>query len=349
MDLLKLIKNRITTEWKETFNTNVDILNRNARDQDQKLETTNSRIDNLVLHSGGDSPNEVVDARVNNKAVKFATLAARLLDTENTHDKDVEQLSLTQTDQQKQMEQLNNSIGSILGTFNASVSIYVSKIRGNDETGSGTQDKPFQTIQMAVNIVPLISTADVTILIEAGTYLEDVYLNSINGNKITIRPVDDYTIFDLATQDLPVKVRSVQFSYCTGVFYVFGLQFVDAANAPNFGGKKYSLAHIQGGYMDVRKCKFADNTKSLSFRTCYSEGNVKTLIGANCYFGNQAMAIASGFLADVFIGAISGSGNTIGISATSSTIRARIPASFATTPSQSVELGTVILKEQVIS
>lgn len=349
MDLLKLIKNRITTEWKGTFNTNVDILNRNARDQDQKLETTNSRIDNLVLHSGGESPNEVVDARVNNKTVQFHTLAARLLDTENTHDKDVEQLNLIIVDLQEQLKQLTNAVGTILGTYNTSWSMYVSKSRGNDQTGDGTQDNPFQTIQMAVNLIPLISASAVTIFIEAGTYLEDIYFRSINSTIITIRPVDDYTIFTPATQDLPVKVRSIQFSYCSGVFYVFGLQFVDTLNAAMYGNIRYSIAHAQGGYMDVRKCKFADNNKSVNFRTIYSEGNAKTTIGSNSYFTNQYSTINAGFLSDIFIGVIEGTGNATGFNATAGTIRGGIPSGFATTMTNASPMGSIYMREQVIS
>lgn len=348
MELLKLIKNRLTTEWKETFNNNVDILNRNARDQDQKLETTNSRIDNLVLHSGGDSPNEVVDARVNNKAVQFATLAARLLDTENTHDSDVEQLSLTQTDQQKQMEQLNNAIGIILGTYNSSINFYVSSSRGNDQTGDGTQTSPFKTIQMAANIIPLINASDVTIFIEAGVYLEDVVVNSVSGTKITIRPVDDYTIFDLTTQDLPVKVRSLKFTYCTGVFYVFGIQFVDSTNAPFQGNYKYSLMHMQGGYMDIRNCKFADNTKSLAMKACYAEGNTKSTI-SKCHFENQNIAIGVNFLADMLVYSATGSGNSTGFHAQSATIRGKNITGFATTATTVGVLGEIIMKDQVIS
>ena len=74
MGLLKLISNRISTEWKETFNKNVDILNRIIRGQNQKIDTTNKRIDNLVLKSGGESPNEVTDSRVNNKGETFDTV-----------------------------------------------------------------------------------------------------------------------------------------------------------------------------------------------------------------------------------------------------------------------------------
>ncbi len=50
------------------------MLFRSLSDQDK---STNSRIDNLVLHSGGESPNEVVDARVNNKGEVFDTQIGR--------------------------------------------------------------------------------------------------------------------------------------------------------------------------------------------------------------------------------------------------------------------------------
>ena len=78
MGLLKLISNRISTEWKEKFNKNIDYLNDLEKKLSDQDKSTNSRIDNLVLHSGGDSPNEVVDARVNNRGETFETLQARL-------------------------------------------------------------------------------------------------------------------------------------------------------------------------------------------------------------------------------------------------------------------------------
>lgn len=345
MGLLKLIKNRISTEWKETFNTNVDILNRNARDQNQKLDTTNTRIDNLVLHSGGESPNEVVDARVNNKAIQFATLAARLLDTENTHDSDVEQLSLTQADQQKQLEQLNNSIGIILGTYNASVSIYVSKARGNDQTGDGTEEKPFKTIQMAANIIPLISTGTVTIFIDAESYLEDVVFASINGTKIYIRPIQSFSSINPLNSDLPVKIRSLSFNYCTGYTQVSGIQFVDTANTP----LKRSLSHVNSGYLAINNCKFAENTKSLDFNALYVSDGSKAHIYGNTLFKDQAVAVASDFMAEITVSVIQGSGNTLGALAKMSTIRATLPSVFATTQTSATNNGLIITKGTVLS
>ncbi|MEQ7200172.1 hypothetical protein [Enterococcus avium] len=350
MELLKLIKNRISTEWKETFNKNVDILNRNARDQDQKLETLASRISNLVLHSGGDSPNEVVDARVNNKAVQFPTLAARLLDTENTHDKDVEQLSLTQADQQKQLEQLNNSIGIILGTFNASVSIYVSKTRGNDQTGDGTEEKPLKTIQMAANLIPLLSTGTVTIFVDADVYLEDVVFKSINGTQIFIRPIQDWSPLDPATSDMPVKIRSANFTYCTGYFRFSGVQFVDLVNAPQVGGRNVSLSIVQGGYLSVSACKFAENSKAFSSSAVYTEGNSKVSVTGKTYFKDQYTAMTARHMGEIYVeNSTQGTGNNIGVFSDLGTIRCQLPSGFATTQTQTGFQGLIITKGTVLS
>ncbi|MCM6924950.1 hypothetical protein NE279_16085, partial [Enterococcus faecium] len=67
MGLIKLLSNNIALKWKETFNQNVDYLNKLETTLKERDDQLNTRVDNLVLHSGGDSPNEVVDARVNNK------------------------------------------------------------------------------------------------------------------------------------------------------------------------------------------------------------------------------------------------------------------------------------------
>ncbi|MFR7827258.1 MAG: hypothetical protein ACLU3J_09895, partial [Enterococcus lactis] len=73
MELEKLKNNRISNEWKQTFNDNVDYLENLEKNLDEQHKSTNSRIDNLVLHSGGDSPNEVVDARINAEGTIYPT------------------------------------------------------------------------------------------------------------------------------------------------------------------------------------------------------------------------------------------------------------------------------------
>ena len=343
MELLKLIKNRISTEWKKTFNDNVDILNRNARDQDQRLDTANSRIDNLVLKSGGDSPNEVVDARVNNKAVRFATLAARLLETENTHDADTEQLNSTQSDQQKQLEQLNNAIGKLMGTYGTSMTIYVSNSRGDDKNGDGTEEKPFKTIQMAVNVIPLISTGEIYIRVDSGVYLEDVILKNLSFVSLEIIPIESVITIDLTKSDLPVKVRSIQFSACKGYSRITGIQIVDTANGPNYG-----ISNEQSGYMAINKCKFAENTKSLSNYDAVVVNGTSKLNLYDSIFYNQNSAVTVSLMADALLN-LAGSGNNIGVTAFSATARCSVASGFATTPTRVSGFGLIVSKGTVLS
>ncbi|HFD0899798.1 TPA: hypothetical protein QFG55_001923, partial [Enterococcus faecium] len=152
MELEKLKNNRISNEWKQTFNDNVDYLENLEKNLDEQHKSTNSRIDNLVLHSGGDSPNEVVDARVNNKGEIFDTLHGRLLEHETLTDEQISELITNAASQKAQVEQLNKAVQQIIGGYNEPISIYVSK-DGNDQTGDGSQEKPFLTIQTAVNSV----------------------------------------------------------------------------------------------------------------------------------------------------------------------------------------------------
>ena len=162
MGLIKLLSNNIALKWKETFNQNVDYLNNLEKKLSDQDKSTNSRIDNLVLHSGGDSPNEVVDARVNNKGEIFETLQARLKAHEDQSDEEISQLSNYASNQKEELDQLNSSVQQIIGGYNDPIDIYVSK-KGRDQNGDGTEEKTYATIQKAVNTIPLITTAPITI------------------------------------------------------------------------------------------------------------------------------------------------------------------------------------------
>lgn len=351
MELLKLIKNRISSEWKKTFNDNVDILNRNAHDQDQKLDTTNSRIDNLVLHSGGDSPNEVVDARVNNNGESFNTLQSRLLATENKHDLDVQDINDIQNDQQKQMEQLNNGIGKLMGTYGATIDLFVSIEKGDDKNGDGTEEKPFKTIQMAANMVPLISSARATIWVDDGVYLENVIISNISCVSLTIRTIQNVDNFDLSKVDLPVKVRSIGFASSAGYFHIYGLQAVDTANAIQTDGNTCAFYCKQGGYLALNKVKCAGNTKALTdYNALYVNGNSKMNIYYS-HFSNQSIILrASAMSAALFSGTNTGSDNAVGILADSAaTVTDASTTTSNSTTRHKTQLGLIITKGTVLS
>ena len=348
MGLVKLISNNIALKWKETFNKNVDYLNSLEKKLSDQDKSTNSRIDNLVLHSGGDSPNEVVDARVNNRGETFETLQARLKAHEDQSDEEISQLSNDASNQKEELDQLNSSVQQIIGGYNEPIDIYVSK-NGSDQTGDGTEEKPYATIQTAVNTIPLITTAPITIWIDDGAYLEDVVINGLSYRSLMIKPINDISSINPLTSDLPVRVRSLATTTCVGYTQISGIQIVDAVNAPiDPSGNRYGIMNEQSGYMAINKCKFSENTKSLGYNAIYVGGVSKLNMYGNTTFINQDVALRVRLMSEALAG-LTGSGNNIGIKCEDATVRGTASTVFATTPISISGNGLIISKGQVLS
>ena len=348
MGLLKLIGNRISTEWKEKFNQNIDYLNDLEKKLSDQDKSTNSRIDNLVLHSGGESPNEVVDARVNNKGVVFDTLQARLKAHEDQSDEAISQLSNDASNQKEELDQLNSSVQQIIGRYNEPIDIYVSK-NGSDQTGDGTEEKPYATIQTAVNTIPLITASPITIWIDDGAYLEDVVINGLSYRSLMIKPINDISSINPLTSDLPVRVRSLATTTCVGYTQISGIQIVDTVNAPiDPSGNRYGIMNEQSDYMAINKCKFSENTKSLGYNAIYVGGVSKLNMYGNTTFINQDVALRVRLMSEALAG-LNGSGNNIGIKCEDATVRGTASAAFATTPTSISGNGLIISKGQVLS
>lgn len=348
MGLIKLLSNNIALKWKETFNKNVDYLNNLEKKLSDQDKSTNSRIDNLVLHSGGDSPNEVVDARVNNKGEIFETLQARLKAHEDQSDEEISQLSNYASNQKEELDQLNSSVQQIIGGYNDPIDIYVSK-NGSDQTGDGTEEKPYATIQTAVNTIPLITTAPITIWIDDGAYLEDVVINGLSYRSLMIKPINDISSINPLTSDLPVRVRSLATTTCVGYTQISGIQIVDAVNAPiDPSGNRYGIMNEQSGYMAINKCKFSENTKSLGYNAIYVGGVSKLNMYGNTTFINQDVALRVRLMSEALAG-LNGSGNNIGIKCEDATVRGTASTVFATTPTSISGNGLIISKGQVLN
>ncbi|NTL97424.1 hypothetical protein HQ693_10705 [Enterococcus faecium] len=348
MGLVKLISNNIALKWKQTLNDNVDYLENLEKNLDEQHKSTNSRIDNLVLHSGGESPNEVVDARVNNRGETFETLQARLKAHEDQSDEEISQLSNDASNQKEELDQLNSSVQQIIGGYNEPIDIYVSK-NGSDQTGDGTEEKPYATIQTAVNTIPLITTAPITIWIDDGAYLEDVVINGLSYRSLMIKPINDISSINPLTSDLPVRVRSLATTTCVGYTQISGIQIVDTVNAPiDPSGNRYGIMNEQSGYMAINKCKFSENTKSLGYNAIYVGGVSKLNMYGNTTFINQDVALRVRLMSEALAG-LTGSGNNIGIKCEDATVRGTASTAFATTPTSISGNGLIISKGQVLS
>lgn len=347
MELLKLIKNRISTEWKKTFNDNVDIMNGITRDQNKKIDVVDKRIDNLVLHSGGDSPNEVIDARVNNKGEMFDTLETRLIKTENDHDQKMSNANNNIENTKEQLDKLNNIIQTLYKNSGSSLSIYVSINRGNDVTADGTEEKPFKTIQSAVNVIPLLNSSSITIFVDEGVYLEDVVFSGIISPKIILRSVQSVTTDDVYKTNLPVKVRSVSFMNCNANMRLYGFSFVDQKNVST--ASPISIQIVDNGMLTVDSCACNENVKTLEIhRSVYSSGNSKVHV-KGCFFENQKNVFYVDTASEIRVGGFNkGSNNEIVNCAENGTIRTNSGVTGSNV-NQTVGVGLIITKGTVLS
>lgn len=321
MDLRELEKNNLSEEWKATFNDNVKALLGWNQRYVLSIDAINSRIDNLVLNSGGDSPNEVVDARVNARGTTYPTLYSRLLTLDNLVDSNYTDLKNRQDTQQGQLDQLNNSIGILMGAYGETLDLYVSK-NGNNQTGDGTEAKPYLTIQAAVNQIPLLTSSRVTIWVSDGAYLEDVVVRNLKAVSITIR--NRQSVAD-TTSELGVKVRSISFISSLGYQQINGVEFVDQANIS--GQLKCAVYSEQSSYLAVWNCRFGENTYGKSNRCLFATGGSKIATNNNFYQNQNCIAEARN-LADINIDpSDQGTGNDYGVIADNATARIKVTSS----------------------
>ena len=300
MGLSKLIKNRISKEWKDVFNSNVDYLERLKEENQTSHKATNKRIDNLVLSSGGDSPNEVTDARSDTQGNAFETLKGRL-DSEHTWNaralKDANELI---AQQRTEINRLNGTIEELYGSTGGETNIYVSAERGNDKTADGTEEKPFKTIQSAIYGIPFLSTASYYLLVEPGVYFENVIIEGINAKVIEIVGSNN-AVSDATKEDTGVFVRSICYENCKTYCRVRGITQTDPQNSMG-----YFIYFIGSTYGAIDNCRAVVNTKSLEVKNNIRQGGYRTYVWERCIgnvynsaISNQKTAISALFGATV--------------------------------------------------
>lgn len=258
MGLTKLIKNRISKEWKDAFNSNVDYLERLQNENQTSHEATNKRIDNLVLSSGGDSPNEVADARTDASGTIHDTLKARIDAEENLTTEEIKDLNKTLTNQREEISQLNGVIQELYGGDGSNVDLYVHAGRGNDTTADGTEEKPFKTIQAAVDGIPFLASSNFYIHVAPDVYMEDVHVRDNNVTAIEIvatnNDASDATEFDTGTFIRSIFFENVQ-AYCR----LRGITLTDPENGPG-----YFVYFDRCNYGAIDNCRAAVSTRNLN-------------------------------------------------------------------------------------
>ncbi|AYW50788.1 hypothetical protein C7H83_10070 [Tetragenococcus halophilus] len=306
MGLTKLVKNRISSEWKDIFNHNVEQLERKQEENQTSHKATNKRIDNLVLSSGGDSPNEVTDARTDTSGTIHDTLKARIDAGENLTEEEMRAVNEKLSNQHAEIKQLNKTIAELYGGEGGTIDLYVSDERGNDTTADGTEEKPFKTIQGAVNGIPLMNTSSFYIHVEPGSYLEDVEITRILSARLEIVATNN-NVTNARKEDTGCYVRSITFTYCNMYCSVRGITQTDVQNSPGhfiyFTGTKYGV---------ISNCRAATNTKNISGYLAFGFNTSTTGHVFDDYIANQYYAVKATFGAVARVAnSCTGSGNNV--------------------------------------
>lgn len=258
MGLSKLIKNRISKEWKDVFNSNVDYLERLKKENQTSHKATNKRIDNLVLSSGGESPNEVTDARTDVSGTIHDTLKARIDEGESLTIEEIKDLNETLDKQKEEIGQLNDVIQELYSDEGSNVNLYVHAGRGNDTTADGTEEKPFKTIQAAVDAIPFLAPSRFYIHVEPDVYMEDVHVRDNNVTAIEIVATNN-DANDATESDTGTFIRSIFFENVQAYCRLRGITLTDPENGPG-----YFVYFDRCNYGAVDNCRAAVNTRNLN-------------------------------------------------------------------------------------
>lgn len=285
-DLEKWIDNKTGYEFKRIFNDNVDKINGFGEYLKTKFKAIESRIDNLVINSGGDSPNEVVDLRTNSEGKKFGSAQARVLYIEETVKENMLTLMSENKKLRNEVEIINNLLNELYGGKDKTVDIFVSEKVGDDKLGDGTEAKPYKTIQRAVDTIPMISGISYTVNVEPGVYLEDVMIRNLKANRFELVATNLST--SSQHNDTGVFLRSVAIVDCNMYSGVRGFTQTDVANSRikafiEFSGAAYGI---------IDRCRAVTNTKTINGYIAFyfdrSSGHIYTSLTSNQHIAVSA-------------------------------------------------------------
>ncbi|MBC1743910.1 hypothetical protein HCA06_12695 [Listeria welshimeri] len=279
----------------QQFNANMEKLEKDSLAKDVDINATNNRIDNVVLESGGNNITEVVDARTSKNGQIYSTLNSRLNgDYSAIAGELAESNELLQT-VSEQNKELRSKLDELYGNSAADIEYYVSAVNGSDSTGNGDIDKPFKTIQKAVDMIPKIKIGgDIYINCEPGQYNEDVYVSSISGAEhFYIRSTNLATI-DHKTSQTGFFVKSITFS---GIMFQCVVQGVNSMST-SVNNSKAVINFLRCWYGSVSNCRFDTNLKSSNVvAVLYDQSRGGCY---NNYFANQNIIMSAEFLSQAY-------------------------------------------------
>ena len=196
-------------------------------------------------------------------------------------------------------EILNRNFAAVETQLNGmSIQLYVS-INGSDESGDGTQDKPYRTIQKAVDAIKPYHT-DASIIIGAGDYDESVEIRNKTASIGLSRE----------TRENKVKLKYIGAAYCRQI-WLDGLSF----DGTGLEGDRPCINVMCVNNMQIHYCEIAGGPAIGGIGLDSASAYVANTAISNC--GRAITVIYNSLLTARGVG---GAGNQIGYSAHSSTM-----------------------------
>ncbi|PAD39823.1 hypothetical protein [Terribacillus sp. 7520-G] len=273
---------------RNSYNNNIDSIVAQFTHVMNEYKRLESVMENIIINSGGDSPNEVVGSRVDSRGVIQPTLNARIKSDYYYQKEDIQSMQTQMISFATMAAELDAQLKKLYSADSGYI-VTVDSNKGSDETGDGSGTRPYKTINKAVSEIPRIVDGDVIVYLVPGYYKEDVTFQGITAKTLLVRStVWDST--DPSTGDTGCYVRSLTFRDIAGYVRVSGIQQYDHVNS----GARYTAGGLNQPitlffervhYFLVDRCRFSENVRSAEGYAVHSAACRGRL--DNNYFQNQ--------------------------------------------------------------
>lgn len=182
--------------------------------------------------------------------------------------------------------------------------VYVSESRGDNSLANGSENRPYRTIQAAVDSLPLVSSTKFYIFVEAGVYLEDVTVSNVRSARLEITSTknDEENAKEANTS---VMVRSITFEDCGMYCRAQGITQTD----PQSTYRNSFIRFIRTNYGAIGNCRAVINTRSFEeYNAYFFDGTTGAIYLSMA--SNQKTAVLAKYCSQTRVtGSLGGTGN----------------------------------------
>lgn len=250
-----------------------------------------------------------------------STLPDTILPYEITYNTDEKELYIGEATGIPSRFTRNKEINYILenGVFKNSeeINLYVSN-RGNDNN-DGSEEKPYKTIQKAIDSLPLNLKYNVTINIEGGVYNEDIKIQGFSNIGGFIRLVGD------TETSTNVTVNSITVRYTTYI-KILGINVLQKCNVDNCN------------YVYFKNINMTNRNEQIDGIIIFASKSY--IVDSNISY--RSHAIVSQYLSSVVTNNNIGTGNTYSLTSTYGSLIAKVGVQPDASTAERITTGGII-------